>query len=578
VLLRLARLPAPAAAVARAVAVLGEQPGLEAIAALADVEEDAAAETLDALVRAEILRADEPLGFVHPLVRDAIYGELPAPRRGVEHARAARLLHDLGASPERVAAQLMPTPTRGDGWVVERLREAAAIAVERGAPEAALAHLERAQAEPPAPELRSALTLELGAAAEFVRGTAAAEALARGRATLTDPVARGLTSVMLARTLLFMEHPAEAMDVVDVARAELPADEIDLDYALRAIRIVGVFFGVADPSNLAELDAWRAGPRSDGPGAKTLTAITSLAVAVLSGDAAEAAALAAESLRGDEMPRFDRGTFTVLPATVLAMAEPVDAEPQWRRILALSGRRGSVLDAIGAELWGGLGAIWSGDLPTAVERLERAMEGEALFGSAGNAHMAYSSAFLALAWHERGERDRAWAALRHAGDRTGTSDGERFWMISHAELLLADGSYEEVNGIGEALRASRPPDTHPLWSPWRALRARAAAGEGDRETASRLAAGELALARRSAAPWVVGRALRLLGELTGDATVLREGVVLLDGTSARLERAKAHAALGDALSDAGSWRTALELAERCGAGGLAARLRSRLAA
>jgi tetratricopeptide (TPR) repeat protein len=258
------------------------------------------------------------------------------------------------------------------------------------------------------------------------------------------------------------------------------------------------------------------------------------------------------------------------------MADPVDAEPQWRRIRALAGRRGSVLDAIGADLWGGLGAIWTGDLGAAVELLERAMEGEALFGSAGNAHMAYSSAFLALAWHERGERDRAWDALRHAGDRTGPSDGERFWMISHAELLLADGFFEEVYAIADALQASRPPTTHPLWSPWRGLRARAAGGEGDLETASRLAAEELELARRSGAPWVVGRALRQLGALTGEADALREAVAFLDGTSAKLERAKAHAALGDALNDIRSWRTARELAERCGAGGLAARLRSLL--
>ena len=69
---------------------------------------------------------------------------------------------------------------------------------------------------------------------------------------------------MLARTLLFMEHPAEAMDVVDAARAELPDARGDLDLALRAIRIVGVFFGVADPANLAELDAWRARPAQPG--------------------------------------------------------------------------------------------------------------------------------------------------------------------------------------------------------------------------------------------------------------------------------------------------------------------------
>ena len=71
-----------------------------------------------------------------------------------------------------------------------------------------------------------------------------------------------------------------------------------------------------------------------------------------------------------------------------------------------------MLDAIGADLWGGLAAIWIGDLARAIELLERAMEGETLFGSAGNAHMAYSSAFLALAWLERGERERAWEALR----------------------------------------------------------------------------------------------------------------------------------------------------------------------
>ena len=230
-----------------------------------------------------------------------------------------------------------------------------------------------------------------------------------------------------------------------------------------------------------------------------------------------------------------------------------------------------MLDAVGADLWGGLTSLWRGDLPWAIEQLERAMEGEVLFGHSGHRHMAYAPGFLSLAWHERGDRERAWAALHRAGDRTGPSDGERFWMISHAELLLADAEYGRVLAIADALAASRPPDTHPLWSPWRSLHARAAAGAGDQETASRLAAEELALARRSGAAWVVGRSLRVLGELTGDTAVLREAVARLDGTSARLERAKAHAALGDTA-------TALELAERCGASGLAARLRSRVAA
>ncbi|WP_028059466.1 ATP-binding protein [Candidatus Solirubrobacter pratensis] len=576
VLLRLARLPEPAAAVARAVAVLGENAGLTAAAGLAEIEEHEAAEAIDALARAEILRAEEPLGFVHPLVRDAVYSELPAARRGVEHARAARLLAGLGASPERIAAQLMLAPARSDAWVVERLREAARVAISRGAPDAALAHLQRAQEEPPWPDVRTPLALELGAAAEFVRGPAAVEALRRAYGGLTDPVARGEAAIMLARTLLFMETPAEAIAVVDAARDELGAEHEDLHQALHALRIVGVFFGVADPSDLDSLEPVRVGPRGTGPGAKTLTAITAYALALQSGDALEAAALAREALDGDEMPAFDRGIFTVLPAAALALAEPAAAEPEWRRIRALAGRRGSVLDAIGADLWGGLTSIWMGDLATAIERLERAMEGEALFGSSVSAHMGYTPAFLALAWQERGERDRAWAALGLTGDHTGPSDGERFWLASRAELLLAEGEHAEVHAIAGQLAGTRPEDTHPLWSPWRSLRARAAAAAGDRDTASRLAAEELALARRGGAPWVVGRALRLVGAIAGEAAPLREAVALLDGTSARLERAKAHAALGDVLGDAASWRTALELAERCGADGLAARMRALL--
>ena len=469
VLLRLARLPEPAAAVARAVAVLGEQPSLLAIAGLADTDEERAADAIEALVRASILRPDEPLGFVHPLVRDAVYFELPATRRGVEHARAARLLAGLGASPERIAAQLLLAPPRGDAWVVERLREAAAVALSRGAPDAAFAHLQRAQEEPPWPDVRTPLALELGKAAEFVRGPDAVEALRSAHRELTDPVARGEAAVMLARTLLFMETPADALAVVDAALAELPSELSDLRAALRAIRIVGVFFGVADPADLDSLESVRIGPRASGPGAKTLTAITAYALALQSGDAREAAALARESLEGDEMPAFDRGTFTVLPAAALALADPAAAEGEWRRIRALAGRRGSVLDAIGADLWGGIARIWMGDLVEAIALLERAMEGEALFGSSASAHMGYTPAFLALAWLERGDRSRAWTCLNLTGDHRGPSDGERFWLASRAELLLAEGEprrgLRDRVAVGSEQARGYPPDLVTLAEP-----------------------------------------------------------------------------------------------------------------
>ena len=56
---------------ARAVAVLGESADLPAVAALAELDEQDVAARDRALARAEILRDEPPLGFVHPLVRDA---------------------------------------------------------------------------------------------------------------------------------------------------------------------------------------------------------------------------------------------------------------------------------------------------------------------------------------------------------------------------------------------------------------------------------------------------------------------------------------------------------------------------
>ena len=207
----------------------------------------------------------------------------------------------------------MFAPPRADAWVVERLREAAAIAIERGAPDAALAHLQRAQAEPPAPELRSALTLELGAAAEFVRGTAAAEALARAHAGLTDPVARGDGRDHARPHAAVHGEPGRGDGRRRRRARELPRRARGPDLALRAIRIVGVFFGVADPANLAELEAWRAGPRSQGPGAKTLTAITSLAVAVPSSATPRGRGAGRRVARRRRDAAFDRGISRCCP-------------------------------------------------------------------------------------------------------------------------------------------------------------------------------------------------------------------------------------------------------------------------
>ncbi len=137
VLMRLARLPDAATTAARAVAVLGDGAELPAVAALADLSEDECARAIAALVRTEMLHDQYPLAFVHPLIRDAVYHDVPAGLRQLHHERAARSLAAAGASAEQIAAHLIQVPARGDAWVCGVLRQAARIAADRGAPEGA---------------------------------------------------------------------------------------------------------------------------------------------------------------------------------------------------------------------------------------------------------------------------------------------------------------------------------------------------------------------------------------------------------------------------------------------------------
>jgi tetratricopeptide (TPR) repeat protein len=539
VLQRLTRLSPDAVAVARAVAVLGDPPGLAAVAELAGIGEDAALEAVEHLERTDILSAEPSLSFVHPLVRDAIYLELPAVRRGAEHARAARLLYGSSASPERIAGQLLQAPPAADPWVVARLREAADVAMRRGAPDAALALLERAQAEPPAQDERAALALELGGSAAYLRGPAAVEPLRSAYAGLTDPAERARAATRLSHLLLFVRSPAEGIDVARRAIAELGPEQDDFRQGLLANCLLGEAFG----AEVGLDDAIAAS--GDGRGARALRAMlafTRLADGTATGP--QTRALAASALEdGDGIDDFE---VTAPVAVVIAAVTLVDPGESLALIEAYSAHTrtvGEILGVIGADLWGGFAHIHAGNLDAALRSLERAQEGERLWGTKLDAVMAYSTAFMAYTYLELGDTARARATLSRYESLQGMSDGVRFWLISHAEVLLAEGAFAAALAVTEQLEPLRAPGAHPVWAPWRGLRARALAGLGDAEAARALAEEELTLARRFETPWLTGRGLRILGEVTGDAAPLREAIALLDPSTAGLERAKAHRAL-----------------------------------
>ena len=234
ILLRLGRLPPPAARLARALAVL-EQGELSPAAALAGLDAHDAVAAADALVAAGIVARGRPLGFVHPIVRTGIYADIGPAERARAHRAAARLLAEAHAPDELVVEHLLASEPSGDGWVVERLVGAARAAARSGAPELAAVYLRRALAEPPAASERSALLLELGIAEDnagedgaLAHMEAATDAAATARERLSAALVLGHA---LARDNRF----ADAVEVLDRAAAASDHGDERLSRAAEAL-------------------------------------------------------------------------------------------------------------------------------------------------------------------------------------------------------------------------------------------------------------------------------------------------------------------------------------------------------
>ena len=128
VLHRLAALGPAATELARAVAVLGDDSELPLAGRMSGLSQDEARQAADDLVRADLFVPAERLGFVHPIVRAALYEDLAPGERQARHAAAAEALAREGASAERVTAHLLLTSPTGDQRRVGTLRSAATAA------------------------------------------------------------------------------------------------------------------------------------------------------------------------------------------------------------------------------------------------------------------------------------------------------------------------------------------------------------------------------------------------------------------------------------------------------------------
>ena len=537
------------------------------------------------LTRAEILRAEPPLGFVHPLIRDAVYHELSSLEREGRHARAAQLLHDAGRPAESVAAHASVLPPSGQRWVVDTLHEAGRIAAQRGAVVNAMAYLRRAFDEPPASDQHAQIVLELGIAEAMSNAPApAAEHLRAAYATLDhDPLmrrARSRDPVPDAHVHRFARRcrrrgPPGAARPSRRARRR-PAG------ALAAVELHAAHFGAPDGDTQDRLVHALETIDGDGPGARMIMAVLAWDLALSGGSAEECTRLATAALADGTLMTKDPAFTTIVAGSVLTLADRDEAVEVWEAALRVGHTRGSQLTVAAVQLWQGRTWLQRGALADAEEALQQYVIATEPRGGGVAAGRAYGMAFLASVGVERGDQAGAREALARAGDPTPSSDGDIQRRRAAIELLLADRAWDGALDALDEYGALRRRVINPAWAPYGSLRARALCGLGRTTEAVVAAADEVDTARQWGAQATVGASLRALGlALDADGSpeclpVLEEAATTTVDSSARLEHAKNLAASGSALRRRGRptdarepLARAAELATVCGARPLA---------
>lgn len=593
VLSRLNPLPDPAGALARSVAILGDGCELRLAAALAEVDSAEAHGAADSLRAAEILRPEGRLGFVHPLVRGAVYEKIPAGARSRAHGRAAALLTSEGGSLEPVAAHLLATVPAGDPTVTRQLRDAARASLDDGAAGPAIAYLLRALAEPPPGEERTdVLELLLTAA---VRGSDAAAVLPLETELLeaftSDPRRLMRFGQELAMWLIGGGQLDRAAEILESAiGAAEQAGDLGLAVALEAQL---TSFTQLPPRQARERFRRYAGRLiEDSPEHRLSLALNAWWGSLLGDPASEVADLAERALAGGQI--FAEQPDSPVPGQavlVLARADELDAaETASAQQVAEATERGAAASLTAAWYERGYVARRRGHLRSAEADARQAL---AVANERGCLTVApLFTALLIEVLVQQDDIDTAEDQLNASGMAREVPDG--YWLgpvlFSRGQLRLAQGrardSADDFLDLRERMIRWEIPDNPAL--PASAYAARALAALGERERALTLAEEQLATARRWGTRSAVGEALAALGSVTeGDHGIelAEEAIRVLAAAPVPLIRATALVELGQMLRHARRaadarepLRAGLAIARRYGAVALARRAAEELEA
>jgi DNA-binding CsgD family transcriptional regulator len=587
VLARLGRLGGDAVALARAVAVLGSGVEVVLAAQLAELDPVVGELTADRLAAAQILGPVRPLEFFHPLIGAAVREDIAPGALRVAHRRAATLLDEVGGagSLARVAVYLLASGPAADRWVIERLRNAADEALDRGAPEIAASYVRRALSEPPAAGERAALLLMLGTA-EWRAGQPDAiahleEAFA---AAGEDPRTLIGASALLALAYNVTDRAERAVEVLEQALAALGDTNARLALTGEAgIALVGMNNERTAAAALRRAEGLRDRLRTfANPPVHVLVMLASYAARA--NRSAEAQELAERALACEPYP--PPLEICNLLIVVLALVECYDAlQRLCEDGLVAARRRGAMPEMVGFSASRASASCDCGALAEAEADVRWALE------RAEGVRRIHAISEVIRVLIERDALGEAQNALEQVAElhASRSVDVVRF-LFARGRLRAAEGRLQEAlaDFLECGQRCARLGLLTPSIAPWRGEAALAHAALGATVEALRLAGEQLELARAFGRSRTLGISLRACGLIEGGETgleLLAEAVKTLERSQSPIELARALSDYGAALRRAGrrvqartELERALDLAHHLGARRIASQARAELIA
>jgi DNA-binding CsgD family transcriptional regulator len=594
--LRLGRLSDEARSLAEAASVLGDGAPLGDVAAQAGLELPGATAAATALAEADLLRAEETVAFVHPVVRAAVYAGLGPFGRREAHTRAARLLAAAGRPAERVAAQLLRCPPASDPDAVAVLREAARRSAADGAAGLAAEYLRRALDEPPPAGQRPEVLFELGAAERLLNAPQAAERLREALTLTDDPARRALIAMGLGGTLAWAGRAGEAKTVFEQALADPLLDATWMHSLEAGLVAVGLFEPPLVPLARQRL-------RGVDPAAPLTDLHDRILLACAAYDQArtgtgkDAAVEWALRLLADGAIPYESslGTPMVVAgppvAAVLWAADRLDDAQHLAEGVTRAGEESGSTLLVLSGLWLQAGVLYRrGALADAEALLSATVDTAVAHGFTTVTNWA--GAQYASVLTDRGDGTAALDLLHRLG-----LDGPLPDTVHLYSALLAAGiakaacgqvrqGIDQIRAVGRRWEAIGV--RNPEMAPWRLHLAQALLLAGRRDDARALAGEHAAIARAWGASRPLAGALRVQGLALGgeDGTaLLHQSVEVARGSPGRLELALSLVELGAAERRANRRAAAREpleegmsLANQCGARALQERALAELLA